>query len=80
MDMRLQAEKMQSEERMNTMDLMARIQLMREKNAGAKDVATIQSATKRMSDALGRQATIDTALINAAAKPKTESSNAKGKS
>lgn len=73
---RLQIEKMQSEERMNTMDLMARIQLMREKNAGARNVATIQSATKRMSDALNRQATIDTALINATTK---EQKNAQGK-
>lgn len=76
MDFRLRSEEMQTQERMNTMDLLARIQLMREKNSGAKDVATIQSATKRMDSALNRQATIDTALINATVK---EQKNAQGK-
>lgn len=71
LDARSQEAELQSKERMNTMDLMARIQLMRVKNAGAQNVATIQSATKRMSDALNRQASIDTALIGAASKEKT---------
>lgn len=77
MDMRLREEEMHSTERMNTMDLMARLQLMREKNAGAQNVATIQSATKRMSDALNRQATIDTALISASAQKEKASEQPK---
>lgn len=79
MDMRLREEELQSKERQNTMDLMARIQLMREKNAGAQNVATIQSATKRMSDALNRQASIDTALIGASAKADKPAANTPAK-
>jgi hypothetical protein len=74
MDFRLEAEKLQSIERMNTNDLMTRLEIMRQKNFGTEKIATIQSATKRMSDSLNRQATIDTALIGASAqaeKPQT---------
>jgi hypothetical protein len=70
MQYRMETEKLQAEERMNTMDLMARIQLMQQKNSGASNVATIQSATKRVSDALQRQASMETALINASTKEK----------
>jgi hypothetical protein len=70
MQYRMETEKLQAQERMNTMDLMARIQLMQQKNSGASNVATIQSATKRVSDALQRQASMDTALINASTKEK----------
>jgi hypothetical protein len=70
MQYRMETEKLQAQERMNTMDLMARIQLMQQKNSGASNVATIQSATKRVSDALQRQASMETALINASAKEK----------
>ena len=66
----METEKLQAEERMNTMDLMARIQLMQQKNSGATNVATIQSATKRVSDSLQRQASMETALINASTKEK----------
>lgn len=76
---RLEMEKLQSTERMNFQDLMARIQLMREKNAGAERVATVQSATKRMSDALGRQANLEAALINASAKEKASGEAKKAK-
>jgi hypothetical protein len=67
MKARIDLEKIQADERINMQDLMARIELMRIKNAGAKDVANIQSATKRVSDALSRQAMFDSALISSTA-------------
>lgn len=66
-DTRLDEQRMQMEERMNMQDLMARLEIMRQKNSGAERVATLQSATKRMSDMLNRQASIDTAIISASA-------------
>lgn len=67
MKAQLDEKRLQMEERMNIQDLMARLEIMRQKNAGAERVATLQSATKRMSDMLNRQASIDTAMISASA-------------
>lgn len=74
----IEDKRMQMEERMNMQDLMARLEIMRQKNAGAERVATLQSATKRMSDMLNRQASVDTALIGASAQKNKGSSSEKG--
>lgn len=68
---RVQMEKQQSEERMNTSDLLARIELMRMKNTSGERIATVQSATKRVSDALTRNTNLETALISARSKEKS---------
>lgn len=62
---RIDMEKMALEERMNIQDLMARLEIMKQKNIGTERVATLQSATKRMSDALSREASLEVAAINA---------------
>lgn len=75
---RVEMEKTQSQERSNAADLMARIELMRMKTDSSERETTIQSATKRMSDALSRQTSFETAMIQARERAKTQDlSNAK---
>lgn len=65
MNAQLEDRRMQMEERMNVQDLMTRLEIMRQKNVGTERIATLQSATKRMSDALSRQTDLDKTVIQA---------------
>lgn len=76
-DAQLGAMKIQSDERAGFADLQARLELMRMKTGSAENVATVQSATKRMDGMMNRQTELDKTLITAQSKSK-ESSNAQG--
>ncbi len=76
---RVEMEKMASTERMNTADLLARIQLMNSKTASAERITSVQSATKRVDSALKRQSDLEKALLQMSGKNQ-ETANASGQS
>ncbi len=65
---RVALEGQESTERMNTTDLIARIQLMKDKTGSAERIATVGSATKRMEGALKRETDLDKLLLSIASK------------
>lgn len=69
---RVEIEKTESQERSNTQDLMARIQLMRMKTDSSERETTMSSATKRMEGALGRQSSLETAMLQSRERAKAQ--------
>jgi hypothetical protein len=68
---RVALEKIQTQSRDNQMDLITRIQLMKDKTGSAQTIAQINSMAKRTDSALNRQTDIDKAMIGIAGKEKT---------
>jgi hypothetical protein len=62
-DARVAIEKMQTGSRDNQMDLLTRIQLMKDKTGSAETIAQIGSMTKRTSEALKRQSELEKAIF-----------------
>lgn len=63
-DARVEMEKMAADERQGQLDLITRIQLMKDKTISAEKIAQIQSMTKRTDSALKRQSDLEKALIS----------------
>jgi hypothetical protein len=72
---RVELEKVGAAERMNTSDLLTRIELMRNKIGSAEKIATVGSATKRMEGALSRQTQLETALLARQSKKESPASS-----
>lgn len=62
-DARVAIEQMAADERQGQLDLITRIQLMKDKTSSAETIAQINSMTKRTDSALNRQTSLEKALI-----------------